>query len=464
MAQNKSKEFPHPFSEIPLKKVYFIGIGGIGMSALARWFLAQKWAVFGSDMVPSEITQTLKKEGVRVKIGQKKANIPHKMGLFVYNRAIPPENPEYREAKRRGVPMLPYSEALGLLTDHYTTISISGSHGKSTTTSLLSLILTKAGFDPTVIVGTKIPQFKNSNFRKGKSRYLVIEADEFHSSFHEYSPTFGIITNIDKEHLDWYKTFANVKKSFLTFIERFNEGGILVVNKDDKILFSLKKKIETICKKKDVLTVWYSLSQKNAKKIKDSLSHVPGTHNVSNGVAAATLARELGVKEKTIQESLKSYRSAWRRMEYKGKISRGRSKIEIYDDYGHHPTEIKKTLEGAREFFKEKNVICVFQPHQGKRLKALFDDFVKSFKSADLLILLPIYNVAGRDDTQKKYTSLSLSKKITNTDVIYLESYKKIPKTLKDLHNSTSLPHKDSVLIMMGAGNINDYTETILKS
>lgn len=464
-----------PFSEIKKKNVYFIGIGGIGMSALAQWFLSQKWTVFGSDIAESNITQNLEKMGVKVKIGHKKTNLHANISVFIYNQAILPENSELMEATRRkGALVLSYAEALGFLTRYYDTCAVAGSHGKSTTTSLLSLALLKGKIDPTVIVGTLLREFGKRahpelNFRAGRSSVFVLEADEFHSSFLNYSPLHAIITNIDREHLDWYENFENVKRAFLEFIKNMRHGGVLILNKDDAHLRSLAKKIKQTAEKNKTTVFWYSLKDKNALKIKKAMRHIPGTHMLSNAYAAFLLAKYLGVGEKEILGAFKEYNGVWRRMEYKGKfqMTNSKSQIFVYDDYGHHPTEITATLKGAKEFFKKKNIICVFQPHQGKRLKILFKEFTKAFDDADVLFLFPIYKVAGRDENEKKYNSENLAemiikrKKIKN--VFYLESFAILTPLVEYLVLEKALPYRDSVLIMMGAGNINKETEKILE-
>lgn len=204
-----------------MKKVHFIGIGGIGMSALAHYFLSQNWSVSGSDAVFNLILNELRKEGAVVNIGHKKSNIKPYFDLVVYTQAIPPENPEYKEAKQLNIPIKRYSEALGQFTCNHKTIAIAGSHGKSTTTALTALILTAAGLDPTVIIGTKLKEFNDKNFRFGKSEYLIIEADEYKKSFLDYRPDIILITNIDREHLDYYKSFKNVKAGFFEIHRQF---------------------------------------------------------------------------------------------------------------------------------------------------------------------------------------------------------------------------------------------------
>ncbi len=454
-----------PFENITPKRVYFIGIGGIGMSALARWFKSQKWSVSGSDIVEGEILRGLKKDRITVKIGQKGGILEHKTGLFIYNQAIPPSNSEFVLAKKSGIPLLSYAEAVGVLTRFYKTLTISGAHGKSTTTSLLSLALIKAKRDPTVIVGTKLKEFGDRNFHKGEGDLLVLEADEFHSSFLNYSPTIAIITNIDKEHLDWYKNFSNVKKTFLSFIRKIKPHGILVINKDNKDLLLLKRQIESIGKKRNILVHWYSIKDQKTKKIRDAMRHISGTHMISNALAAYYVAEYIGAKEEDVLRAFRNYHGVWRRMEYKGrlKIRNSKFKTVIYDDYGHHPTEIKATLLGAKTFFKDKEIICIFEPHQSKRLKLLFHNFVNAFDSADYLFLLPIYKVAGRDGKEKKYTSENLAKIIQKKrkNVFYIEDKKNLKR---EFFEKLKGIHSDAVVIMMGAGTINEETKKLIKT
>ena len=312
--------------------VHVIGIGGIGVSALARWFLAQKWAVSGSDAAKSQITQDLKKDGLIVKISHKTANLPKDADLVIKSTAIPDSNPEIRAARKLGLNILSYPEALGRLTKTYDTIAVSGSHGKSTTTAMVSLILKKAGYDPTVILGTKLKEFGDKNFRSGKSDWLVIEADEWQAAFLNYSPFINIITNIDREHLDFYKNLSRLKKTFLRFIERTREGGALVLNRDDKNLYSLRSAIFGIAKARKLKVRWYSTkSRGDSKKIRAKL-RIPGEHNVSNALAAFALTRLLRIPERTTLRAISEYRGAWRRMEYKGRFRVLGFRCQVFDD------------------------------------------------------------------------------------------------------------------------------------
>lgn len=452
------------------RRVHFVGIGGIGMSSLARWFLAQKWAVFGSDASSSELLGELKKDGIKAKIGHKKANIGPKIGLVIYNRAISAKNPELLEARRRGIPTLSYPEALEALTWVYMTVAVAGAHGKSTTTSLLSLMLARGKKDPTVIVGTKLREFGRrgaygSNFRNGKSGMLVLEADEFHSSFLHYSPAAALITNIDREHLDWYGTFANIKKAFLEFAGNVRQGGVIVLNRDDAVLRSLGKKIEAIARERGVRVVWFTVRSKEGEKLRSHL-HIPGAHNFSNAVGAFTLARILGVDESDAIRALEAYRGAWRRFEYKGGWQATNGKwVSVYDDYGHHPTEVRKTLEGAKTFFKDARIVCVFQAHQARRLKTLFREFISAFDAADAAVILPTYAVLGRDTIDPRYDSEELTKRVLKRgkvkDVVYCKKPEDIRSTVRALAEKGE--EKRCIVLMMGAGSIVEFTKQLLK-
>ena len=434
-----------------IKRVHLIGICGIGVSALAKWFKANGWRVSGSD---AQLR------------GHSASFLPKDTRLVVYSNAITQKNPELLKAKSLKIKTVSYPEALGELTKTYRAIAVAGSHGKSTTTALTSLILIKAGFDPTVIIGTKLKEFGGSNFRHGKGDFLVVEADEWKGAFWRYSPTFAIITNIDKEHLDFYKNFSNVKKSFLKFIKSIRYGGFLVINKNDTTLYSLRNAINKIAEKNELKILWSETKQQNVKKIKRVLQ-LPGKHNLSNALSAFTLAKATGIKEKIILGAIKKYKGAWRRMDYKGrfKIKDLRFKIDVYDDYAHHPTEIKATLAAFREKFRSAsrrtNIVCVFQPHQADRLKRLFKDFQTAFTGADHLILLPVYKVAGRDNLDKRYTSGTLAKKIPGA--IYLENPEKIRETVQKIIQSQQSHDSHYVIVMMGAGNIVKYTKLLIR-
>lgn len=442
-------------------KIHFIGIGGIGMSALARYFLAQGAEVSGSDAAESEIIEGLRKAGVRIATPE----LPHpnpllekergqNFDLVVYSAAVKEDNQELIEARRLGVKTQKYAEALGELTKKMYTIAISGMHGKSTTTAMIGLMMEKAGLDPTVIVGTRLREWGNSNFRAGKSpltalgvnNYLVIEADEYDRSFLNYWPKILVLLNIEEEHLDTYTGgLADIMETFGKYISHLPEDGVLIANEEDdnimKIVKSSKLKVQSF----------------NSKiKINNFNLKIPGKHNLSNSNAALAVARVLGINEKIATEALNDFNGVWRRMEYKGEINGAK----IYDDYGHHPTEIKATLAGARELVeKNKQLWCVFQPHQYHRTHDLFDKFVSAFDGADKVILLPIYSVTGREDEEikKKVSSEKLVQTINNKgEVSYIEKFDEAVACLRK-----NLKPGD-VCVIMGAGDIYKLTEKLL--
>ncbi|MCX6720427.1 MAG: UDP-N-acetylmuramate--L-alanine ligase [Candidatus Staskawiczbacteria bacterium] len=422
-------------------KIHLIGIGGIGVSALAQYYLAKGHEVSGSDLVASEITEFLKKRGVEIFIGNSAENIKQDLDLVVYSPAVKSDNPEYKKAKELEIKTQSYPEALGDLTREYFTIAVSGAHGKSTTTAMIALILSAAGLDPTVIVGTKLKEFGNSNFRIGKGRFLVIEACEYDSSFLNYSPKIIVVTNVDKEHLDYFKTFENVKKAFENFIVRLPADGFLVFNKDDKNIL--------LPKKFDFKVSSFFLKQKEAKKVKIMLQ-VPGQHNISNALAALQVARIMRIPDIISFKALSEFQGTWRRFEVREANINGK-KVTVISDYAHHPNEISATLQAAREKYGKERIWCIFQPHQHQRTFYLFDDFVKTFRKAkiDKIIITDIYDVAGREEKSinEEVSSEKLVKKINRKNVSYL------PMNSLEKYITENVKSGE-VLIIMGAGDI----------
>ena len=428
-------------------KIHFIGIGGIGVSALAQYHLQKKEHVSGSDLASSEIVKILEKKGAKIFIGSHKAkNVSLDTDLVIYSPAVQENNPEFKQAKKLKLTLLSYPEALGKLAENHFTIAVAGTHGKSTTTSMLALILIKAGLDPTVIVGTKLKEFKNSNFRMGRSKYLLIEACEHEESFLNYYPQMIVLTNIEADHLDHYKNLRNVLKAFKTFISHLPSNGILIGNGDDANIKRIAKNFKT-----------YSLKQATAKKIKKILP-VPGEHNIYNALAALTTANALKVSEKDSLAALSKYKGCWRRFE----IFALKDHIMI-SDYAHHPTEVRATLSAAREKFPNKEICCVFQPHQYQRTFYLADDFIKSFSNAlnkdqvNELIITDIYDVAGREgkgmrekiSSEKIVAGIKKKNKSKNT-VLHIPTIEKTKKYLTK--------QKKEVIIIMGAGDIYDLS------
>lgn len=450
------------------KQIHFIGIGGIGVSALARYFLSQGWTVGGSDLVESDLIEELREDGIRIFIGHAPLNLPREAGLVIYSPAVKSNNPELSLARTLKIKTQSYPQALGELTKKYFTIAVSGSHGKSTTTALISLILKEAGLDPTVIIGTKLKEFDDRNFRMGKSKYLVIEADEWDKSFFHYRPRAIVLTNIDKEHLDTYKNFRGVVAGFKKYVEKLPEDGYLIANWGDKNI----KKIARSVRKRGVEVVFY-----NRKKFKRHPLQIPGEHNQLNAEAAWQCAKIFGVKKSTADKVFKSYNGAWRRlellgimnqelriMEKKPMIHDSRFMIHVYSDYAHHPTEIKATLAALRERHRKAKLICVFQPHQQDRLNRLFSDFISAFDEADTAIIMPIYKVEGREEREKRREergrkdSFSLAQKIRehNETTFYAPDF---PNAIKVVKQELSA---GGVAVFMSAGDLDSQVRKFL--
>ncbi|MEK7629186.1 MAG: Mur ligase domain-containing protein [Patescibacteria group bacterium] len=434
------------------KNVYFIGIGGIGVSSLAQYYLATNWKVSGSDAVKSEITDDLKKRGVRILISPRLTRLG-RVDLVIHSVAIKPDHPELLEAKKLGIKTQLYSEVVGELTKKYFTIAVSGSHGKSTTTALIGLILKEAGLDPTIIIGTKLKELGGTNFLLGKGQYLVLESDEYARSFHNYFPKIAVLTNIDKEHLDIYKNLNGVLAGFKKYLNNIEVDGWVVANKEDS---NIKKVLSYKFKFPASSVVWYG-------KGKHRL-FVSGIHNQFNAEAAWQAVKLLGVKKIIGDKVFGSYQGAWRRMEliYPNKLTKLKAKSCIYSDYAHHPTEIKATLQALREKYPKKKLVCVFQPHQQDRLNRLFKDFITAFDAADKTILYPLYKVKGRHPSTSLNpardkslgastvgkTSEELSKAIRKPEVFYAADFKKVLKLLANNLDS------NSVIVFMSAGDL----------
>ena len=429
-------------------KIHFIGIGGIGVSALAKYHLVKKNEVTGSDLISSEITDLLKKQGAKIFIGSHKAkNLSLKTDLVIYSPAVKADNPELAKAKKYNIETKSYPEALGELTKKYFTIAVSGTHGKSTTTALIATILNRAGFDPTVIVGTKIKEFGSSNCKVGKSKYLVIEADEWSASFLNYWPKIIVLTNIEREHLDYYKNLNHILRTFRKYINHLPEDGVLLANKDDANIRKLLKSEEKFKIRK------YSLKQKEAEKIRKIL-RIPGTHNVSNALAALKTAKILKISERAALAALSKYRGSWRRFE----TIKTKPYILI-SDYAHHPTEIKATLSGARQKFGKKKIWVIFQPHQYQRTYYLFLQFSQAFDEADEIILTKVYDVAGREENEIS-RKVNLEKLVSligkrGKKAQFIENFHKIPEFLKGKIKP------GNIVIIMGAGDINTLVNSL---
>ncbi len=439
------------------KKVHFVGIGGIGISALAYYYLSEGAEVTGSDLNSSIITERLKKAGARISIGHNKKNLDEKTEKVFKSVAVPKSNPEIKKAEKLRIEVLTYPEEVGELTKKYRTIAVSGAHGKGTTTAFLSLALIKAGFDPTVIIGTNLKEFGNKNFRKGKSRWLILEADEYKKAFLNYQPEFVITTNIDREHLDCFKNLEEIKETFLSFWKKVPSNGAVVLNRKDKNIKSLTQRKDFQKIKAEVC--FFSFKQKEVGKFKNKLK-IPGRHNLENALGALTLTQKLGINEKTAIKGMAQYKGAWRRFERK-KIKIKGKKITLVSDYAHHPSEIKSTLQAAREEFKNRKIWTVFQPHQYQRTHYLFEEFKDCFNKTDKVILTEIYDVAGREEKsiKKKVSGKKLmeSLNLKKENKYFVKDFRKIKTFLKEKVED------GDVVVIMGAGDIYKVFDNLIK-
>lgn len=430
--------------------IHIVGIGGIGVSALAFVFLSQKHHITGTDLADSEIIEKLRQKGATITTGShKKSHVPEEIDLVVYSPAVPQNNPELQRArtlqkKNPGLVIQSYPEALGKLTQEYTTIAVCGTHGKSTTTAMLGLALIATGKDPTVIVGTKLSEFGDTNYRVGKSNLLVIEADEHFASFLNYRPNIIVLTNLEPDHLDYYGSYKKLQDAFRTFVSLLPPTGHLVFNQDDLGACSIAESFKNLQNKKG-----FSLSQKEASMLRGSLQ-VPGEHNVANALAALMACKILKVPQKTAIKALQEYKGSWRRFEVF--LQSTISPSVLVSDYGHHPTEIKATMEAARSRWPKQEIWLVFQPHQYQRTYALFERFVEVLSSipADNIIITDIFDVPGREGKgmKKKVSSKKLVKTIGKESIHHIPELRDIAPFLKKQRSV------NRIVIIMGAGSI----------
>jgi UDP-N-acetylmuramate--alanine ligase len=430
-----NKDDINPSTLLGARKVYFIGIGGIGMSALARMFLSEGREVLGSDRASSLVTEELEKLGAKIFYEQKAENITPDIDLVIYTIAIPNDQPELVKARELGIECKTYPEMLGVVSADKYTIAVAGTHGKTTTTAMIADVMIEAGLDPTVIVGSLLkPRGETSgsledsprgtNFIAGKSKYLVVEACEYRRSFLNLHPNLAVVTNIDADHLDYYKDLADIQNAF------------------DQFLSQSKNQI-----------VDY---QKYLTKVPELL--VPGEHNRLNAAAALAVADFLKIDEEVAKQSLSKFTGTWRRFELKGKTKNG---ALVYDDYAHHPTEIKASIQGARDFMKKKKLagrlIVIFQPHLYSRTKLLKDDFASALALSDKVILLPIY--AARETLDEEISSDILAGLMKGKGASVW-----VPQNAQEASKIALEQAKEGDLVItMGAGDISQLAPNLLE-
>ena len=453
--------------------IHFIGIGGIGMSGLAQIMKTMGFNVQGSDVNVNKNTDNCKKLGIKILKGHSKNNIL-KATIIVKSSAIKKNNIELLDSKKRKIPSYDRIEMLANIIDLKKNIIITGSHGKTTTTSLVAKIISSARLDPTIINGGVINSLKN-NAKFGKGEWAIVEADESDGSFLKVPINYSIVTNVDKEHLDFYKNFNNLMKAFSTFIEKTPPIGKAFLCLDDINIKKILRKLKTknyltygfdenanyrICKPQySTRHTRFDLKIKNIgpnnSYIKNISLKLIGKYNVLNATAAIALCLNLGLKIKIIKNALKNFSGVQRRLT---KVFT-KNKVEFYDDYAHHPTEIKSVLEAVRQVTPEKKIITIFQPHRYSRINTLKSEFISCFKNTDQLILCPVYAAGERID--KKYNDLKFAKlisKFSKVQVIIIKNEFEITKYFrKNLINN-------EVVIGIGAGTISKWMYNLKKN
>ena len=447
--------------------IHCIGIGGIGLSGIAEILLFRGYKVSGSDMNTSEITEKLAAHGAKIYQGHRAENVED-ADLIIYSAAIAEENPEIIRAREKGIPLASRAEVLGLLMDEFPeSIAISGTHGKTTTTSMVSLILEDAKYNPTILVGGNLNEI-GGNYKVGEGDFFVTEACEYRDSFLELRPEIEVILNIDSDHLDYFKDIDHIVSSFDRFTENVRPGGTIVAYDSNPFVNRVIKDRPNV--------VTYGYNQGSTYSIQDvkfeqngmpsfDIHHdgqnlgrvtlsVPGEHNILNAGAAFACCHELGVNPGIIIETLSKYRGTQRRFDVLGKTDNG---VMLVDDYAHHPTEIRATLSAAQNL-PHSRLWCLFQPHTYTRTLALFDEFAEAFEKADILILVDIY--AAREKNIHNISSKNLADRIKEThpdkEILYIPDFKELAEKVKNEAKEGDL------VITMGAGDIYKVGQLIM--
>lgn len=443
------------------QRIHFVGIGGSGMSGIAEVALNLGHQVSGSDIKKTEVTQRLKELGAKIYIGHKAENVKN-VDVVVTSTAISKDNPEVQQAIKDKIIIIPRIEMLAELARLKYTITIAGTHGKTTTTSITSMILDEGGFDPTIVIGGKLKNLK-TNARLGKGEYMIAEADESDGSFLKLSPVLTIVTNIDNDHLDYYGSMDNLKKAFIKHINSLPFYGCAMVCTDSPLVkeilpYATRKYITYGFKGNPDITATditvvngnteYNVIYKG-KKLGKILLKVPGEHNVLNSLAAIGIGLQFDIPFVNIKNALFKFGGVGRRLEVKGQ----KNGITVIDDYGHHPTEINATLSALKHNYPHKRLVTIFQPHRYTRTKNLYKEFGKALKKADVVYVMDIY--AASEKPIKGVTSdlIITAAKENKCNVQKFVDISSVAKTLKE----------NDILLTLGAGNVWQQGEELLK-
>ena len=416
--------------------IHFIGIGGIGISALAQFCHKRGDTITGSEISETSILKNLRAQGIDIVIPQKLENIPKNCDLVIYTEAVSLDNPERREAKNRDIPVKSYFQYLGEISKDFNTIAVCGTHGKTTTVGLLSSGFQAAKFDATVFVGSKLREFKDSNFYRGTNDFLLLEACEYRNNFQFLRPEIVILTNAELDHTDYYLNQSHYRDIFTEFCSR---AHTVIHHEDDLDAHMILQKFSG----KRI-----AVPQNTPESITLEIS---GHHNRKNAALALTLSEELGLPAEDFKKGLKNYTGAWRRQEYLGE----KNDIKIFDDYGHHPTEVAATLQAFREHFPGKRIGLIFEPHQFSRTKQFFDEFCEVLSQADETGIFPIYEARDSEEDKKSVSIKDLISNIPNS--MPIKNHENINKFAKRLAPG-------DILIFMGAGDIDEFARKFMNS
>lgn len=447
--------------------IHFVGIGGIGMSGIAEILVAEGFRVTGSDLAASDVTARLESLGARVMIGHAAANV-EEAEVVVYSSAVKPEeNPETIEAMRRKIPVIRRAEMLAEVTRMRYGVAVAGTHGKTTTTSMTGLVLIEGGIDPTVIVGGKLADLGGTNARRGEGEWTVVEADEYDRSFLSLQPTIAVINNLETDHLDIYSGLDDLKETFVRFANQVPFYGVIALCLDDEnlvaIMPQLKRRVVSFgtssqCDvRADAITYRDGGSRftviRRGEELGEVRLGVPGLHNVRNALAAVTVALEMMVPFETIARGLSRFRGVYRRFEIKGE-PKG---VLVIDDYAHHPTEVKATLEGLRRGFGRR-VIGIFQPHTYTRTRDFHEEFGKSFHNADIVVITDVY--PAREKPIDGVTGELVARSASNfghRNVHYIERREDVAARVLEL------VEPGDVVMTLGAGDVWKIGEEIVE-
>ncbi|MBT5016981.1 UDP-N-acetylmuramate--L-alanine ligase [Candidatus Peregrinibacteria bacterium] len=424
--------------------IHFIGIGGIGMSALARFYLERGHSVTGSNDEDSAILEALRDEGFGVFVGHSALHVADDTEMVVYTEAIPIDNLELQAARDRKIPIKTYFEALGEISKDFKTIAVAGTHGKTTTTAILTRILLQSHRDPTVLIGTNMKELDGKNFCLGEGEWLLVEACEYRRSFLHLQPKVVVLTNLELDHPDYYQDLDDYLDAFKELVAKLPKDGVLVANGDDE---NVRKVAEGVsCE-----VVYFSATEKEVKSFD---LQIPGKHNLMNALAAYATGTVVDVEEDIMMEAINTFEGSWRRFEFKGKVN----KALVYDDYAHHPTEVQASIQGAREKYPEHRLVVVFEPHQYNRTRHFLEEFAKSFKEADQVIIPSIYQVR---DSEEDLEAVS-PEKLVNELSKYHENVRfgdGFEKTIEYLKGSVS---EGDLVLVMGAGEVWQVAEGLV--